>query len=193
MWFDDDSCLAPGIQASWWNEVYHQMADTDVLGKIWGMRWQGYQRHHVPMQPWYSGRTTTTTNRIPFATGGWWVARTRVLQQWDYPFKDIIHNGGDVMLGELIRQQNLRLKDFDRGVWINADAAGNASKAPRRGESCKPVWFDQQPPDWSHHDFTIEAYDPKRLKPPVSAAAMLQPVKGFLRLPGWTSRSTGTT
>ena len=43
------------------------------------------------------------------------------------------------MLGELCYQQGLRLNHFRGGVRINANAAGQESKAQRRGFDQKPI------------------------------------------------------
>jgi hypothetical protein len=84
--------------------------------------------------------------------------RLRIIQQYDYPFPEIIQCGGDTAMGELIRQQNLRLNSFRDGVRINADEDGRESKAPRRGVvSDKPVWYKFPSEQSRHNDFELKA------------------------------------
>jgi hypothetical protein len=87
----------------------------------------------------------------PFITGGWWTIRTDIIRKWHWPTLDIKHNGGDMMLGELCRQQNYKMKNFDHGVGINAKMGSErASSAPRRGRSTKLVGelYQRPSPNW---------------------------------------------
>jgi hypothetical protein len=158
MWFDDDSYL-DDVDARWWSKIHQVMQTTDMLGALYQIRLKGNQGKAIVRQPWYNGKPLMPKFR--FATGGWWTIRTRILQQFDYPFKDIVHNGGDTVLGELIRQQDLRLASFREGVRINADMDGRESNAPRRGLSLSPVWYNfPAAQDQRYHSFVLEAVDP---------------------------------
>jgi len=160
MWFDDDSCIDPDTDYTWWRRVYDRMQQADMIGKLYTFPVAPRQRQAIEAQPWYTGKLVP--GKFTFATGGWWACRTKHLQRWDYPFRQLTHNGGDTVLGELMRQQGLSLRNFSEGVWINADEHGNASKAPRRGESRKPLWYNY-PADEdtaAYHAFKIEAVDP---------------------------------
>lgn len=150
MWFDDDSCISgleqsdleklaaadrerPSTVASdWLRLVDHAMVDADMIGSIYWMNWQGRQRDWVRDQPWYNGASLEGP-RVKFATGGWWTIRAELLRRFDYPWPELEHRGGDMLLGELFRQQDLRLRQFRSGLWINADVFGFESKSPRRG------------------------------------------------------------
>ena len=114
VWFDDDSCLAPQTTAVWWSNLHKKMQAADMVGKLYRMRVQGYQAEGISRQKWFRGKEINPkTHRFVFATGSWWCCRTQILQQWDYPFPDLVHNGGDTVLGELMRQQSLVYhKDF---------------------------------------------------------------------------------
>ena len=137
MWFDDDSYLE-GYEirrggAYWLDRVRKAMQEADVIGSTYTRQLVGNQREYIASRPWYGGKTLPARHRFKFATGGWWVARMDKLRQWDYPWADLDHCGGDAMLGELVRQQGLRLRQFREGVKINADESGRESKAARRG------------------------------------------------------------
>lgn len=165
MWFDDDSCLAPQTDRTWWLRVVSKLADADMLGHIWVQHTHGNQRVGIQAQPWYAGKSMTARHKFKFATGGWWAARREVVFGWNYPWPALHHNGGDTTLGEMLRQQGQRLVEFKEGLWINADDRGRPSLAKRRGVHTKPVWHDYNPdvpiPDLSHHVFDIKIYDPK--------------------------------
>jgi hypothetical protein len=154
MWFDDDSYLEDGLGSAWWQQLTELMRTSDMLGSLYRFPLSPAQAQAIVKQPWYNGKPPMS--RFLFATGGWWVIRTRIIQQFDYPFMDIVHNGGDTTLGELLRQQEKRLLQFRTGVRVNADEEGRESKAVRRGHHRPPVWSDwPNPVDHSCHDFEI--------------------------------------
>lgn len=151
MWFDDDSFLVdhklgqihPGDY--WLASVEAAMVNSDMLGAIYGIDWQGKQRDWVQDQPWYKGKSPDGRPKIRFATGGWWTIRTDLLYGWNYPWPELDHRGGDVMMGEMCFQQGFRLNRFSDGVRVNADVNGVQSKAPRRGFDQKPIGYDYHP------------------------------------------------
>ena len=106
-WFDDDSVITE-------EGSYHVSKIADYLkadvnaaqaGCVHLIRQRGYQYEWIQRQPWYTGKEVNQGTKFRFATGGFWVAESAFLVKHDYPFKEIHHNGGDSMLGELIRQQ----------------------------------------------------------------------------------------
>jgi hypothetical protein len=95
--------------------------------------------------------------------GAWWIADPAFLARWDYPFPELRHNGGDVLLGELCRQQGASTFAYRDGVAINACPAGHESRAARRGLRTQPLWHDydpDRPADLSHHrwDWVVTRY-----------------------------------
>ncbi|MCI0420754.1 MAG: hypothetical protein L0312_16260 [Acidobacteria bacterium] len=138
MWFDDDSYVSAD-PVGWLEQVTLGIREADMLGSIYQIRLGGKQHEWIRRQPWYTGLAVSRGGLVRFATGGWWAVRTELLYRYGWPPEELIHRGGDVMLGELCRQQNLRLKHFNRGVSINADDSGRESAAPRRGFDSKPV------------------------------------------------------
>lgn len=108
MWFDDDSYLVDANE-TWWQVMYNAAKRYDVYGCIHCIRQRGKQYAAIPRQPWYTGKAVPSNHFYKFATGGWWIGDVLFLQKWDYPFAGLHHNGGDSILGELVRQQNARL------------------------------------------------------------------------------------
>lgn len=135
MWFDDDSYVKSPRPAEWLAEVEAKMAAADMIGSVYTMKapHSPNQVAWVESQPWYGGRPVLDPPK--FATGGWWLLRSQIVYSHNWPVTDILHDGGDVMLGELLNQQGLRLAHHNSGVAINADAQGRESKAERRGRS----------------------------------------------------------
>lgn len=140
MWFDDDSFITQPL-SDWLQLIVDRMQIADLLGSVYRAPWQGRQQEFVRQQAWYAGKDPAARPHVHFATGGWWTMRTPVLYKYDYPWPFLDHRGGDVLLGELCHQQNLRLVHFRQGVCINADAHGRESRSPRRGFDQKPAGY----------------------------------------------------
>jgi hypothetical protein len=132
MWFDDDSAILPSAPPNWFQRVAEKMANADMVGSLWAKK-AAAKREFYEQQPWYRGKPACA--RVIFATGGWWTIRSEVLMRFDWPPPDMLHNGGDMALGELLRQNNLRLARFDSHLAINADDSLRCSSAKRRGIS----------------------------------------------------------
>jgi len=155
MWFDDDSFVTGG--RGFWEAAWRAFASggCPVMGSLYvpARAWTPTERAALATRPWYGGVALDPPPR--FATGGWWVADPGFLAAWDYPFRELRHNGGDVLLGELVRQQGRCLKHFRDGVAVNADRHGRESRAPRRGVTT-PGPYERPPPyDYAHHDFRV--------------------------------------
>lgn len=140
MWFDDDSFvrddtfLIKAADALATRNRANRL--PDMLGSVYNIPLRETQRDWIKDQSWYANKPIE--QRVRFATGGWWAIRTELLKKYNYPWPELDHRGGDVMLGQLLQQQGLVLQHFRDGVAINADEHGRESKAQRRG-------FDQAP------------------------------------------------
>ena len=144
MWFDDDTCLLPGTQAGSWLLALSGRAVKcgGSLGSIYQQRLTERQKAWIREQPWYTGREVP--DDVVFNTGGWVVVPIALMKQWDWPGPELQHNGGDMVLGELLHQQGLPVEQFRMGLAINADDQLRESAARRRGytEPTSAVWFD---------------------------------------------------
>ena len=135
MWFDDDAYLEEKFS---WARAMNHMEAHDMIGHVYYWYIRGQQWAWVQQQPWYNpavGPPKIFRGKpvFQFAQGSWWVIRSSILRKYDWPIKALRHNGGDSMLGELFRQQRLRLGRFVERVRVNADERGRDSRAPRRG------------------------------------------------------------
>jgi hypothetical protein len=159
MWFDDDAYLEPRFR---WPVALDAAACHDMIGHLYHWYVQGDQWKWVQRQPWYDrsiGPLPVARGRpvFVFAQGSWWIVRSSVLVRYDWPTLLLRHNGGDALLGELLRQQRLRLGHFVERVRVNANYEGQDSRSPRRGYSEKPLGFDLA--ESTHRDLGFHRFD----------------------------------
>lgn len=132
MWFDDDSCLLPGVDVRGWLDAVSRRAETAAsLGSVYEQPLTPAQRAWIAAQPWASGREVPHT--VQFNTGGWLVVRLDLIRRFGWPEPALLHFGGDLTLGALLHQQGLMPEQFRVGLAINADANLLESQAARRG------------------------------------------------------------
>jgi hypothetical protein len=141
MWFDDNSYLNPAVDVQqWYERITKQLSNCSVIGSVYTQGLVGGQADWIRAQPWFNSRPPGPYVKYP--VGGWWAAQTAVLQQFDWPVPEIKHYGGDVMLGELCKQQDLLLCHFRDDVLIQTNSSGVESVGARRGFDAPPVGFD---------------------------------------------------
>lgn len=139
MWFDDNSHISPDTDVDrWLPRINKQLSGCTLLGSVYTQGLVGQQAEWIKAQPWYAGKQPTPY--VKYVADGWWTMLAEPLLRFDWPSPDIAHHGGDVMLGELCRQQNLALCHFRDGVLINANSSG-VEGARRRGFDAPPVGF----------------------------------------------------
>lgn len=119
MWFDDDTFI--DADKSWWTLADRVSRNRTQVGAIHTIMQRKRQHEVIRQQPWYAGKLVNEKHRFQFVTGGWWIANTAFLLQWDYPFPAIHHNGGDSILGELIRQQGGTMVGFPQGAQCHCE------------------------------------------------------------------------
>jgi len=148
MWFDDDSFIKPsGHHATnaWHERVAKAMEHYEMIGAPYSKRLEGNQLGYIQDQPWYTGKTHRRNASIDFVTGGWWTIHTSALLRHDWPPVELEHNGGDVLLGVLCKEQGYRMGRFTQDLGINCNDSGECSTAPRRGFSQKPLGANYSP------------------------------------------------
>jgi hypothetical protein len=148
MWFDDDSFIrdAGGLAEDWTSLVLKQAEKTGLLGTRRYIRLGGAQAAWAQDQPWYRANPVLQPqDQVRFSNGAWWVTKTTILRELDYPWAELDHRGGDVMLGVAMQQLGYEQTHFTAGVAINADQTGAEDKSPRRGFNQKPLGWDYDP------------------------------------------------
>ena len=69
------------------------------------------------------------------------------------------------MLGELLRQQGLRIKKFNTGVAVNADENGRESRSKKRGYDSPPIGYNFVPPVPTSHEGATAEKEQERPRP----------------------------
>lgn len=142
MWFDDDSYITDQSPVSWLKSVESFMADerADMVGAVYYLPSSKSQKEWRRLHcSWF--KPDMHSHVASFATGGWWTVKASIISKYDWPHPMLRHRGGDVLFGELIRHEGLRLVKYRKGVAINADDSGKESASPRRG-------YDEPPIGW---------------------------------------------
>lgn len=157
MWFDDDSYMQSKRPMYWWlkfTELWEEQKPV-LVGSPYrpGYTWNKYEIEAIKKQRWYNGKDLKI--KCSFMTGGWWAANVNFLAKWDYPVRELKHNGGDVLLGEICRQQEANMVPFKLDVAINANKSGQESKASRRGMHTLRPYEVPPPYDYTQHDFNF--------------------------------------
>jgi len=81
---------------------------------------------HLALRLW-ADENGASTKLFRFAAGGFWAIRTDVLHQLDWPDRRLLQAGDDLLLGEALRQNQLRLGNFTYGVEIHQTPRRNAN------------------------------------------------------------------
>lgn len=130
MWFDHDSYLAPDLDANLWlARIRRQLAGCDMIGSVHKAALSAAQTAWLADQPWKTSNDLSPY--VTYALGSWWALNTPLLYKYDWPPSNLQQKGGDILFGELFRQQNLLLCHFRDGVRINVNDAGVESAIPR--------------------------------------------------------------
>lgn len=133
MWFDDDSCLQPGVHVAGWLRAITQRTQTCTgsLGALFTTRLNPVQKAWVRRQAWYRGREIP--DELPFTVGGFTVLSLELMRRTGYPDANVHHAAGDVVLGAVLHQFGLAPEPFRVGLAVNADAQLRDAASPRRG------------------------------------------------------------
>jgi GT2 family glycosyltransferase len=158
VWFDDDSYARDPL---WAARLAKAVAENHRHGvRLFGARFthdpSAYARPgHDPYAwfrsaPWWRGvphgtrrddRPAAGGRHVHFVAGGFWAASVDALRQADVPDARLRHNGGDITIGEQMRQAGYRLGVFDQDKVLVG-----RSMTPRRGYSEDFPWAGAQPP-----------------------------------------------
>jgi hypothetical protein len=138
IWFDDDSYVESG---KWMKDLDAEIGknpETAMFGAQYYIHLRGHQEDWIKAAKWYQGEQLQIDEKkglpkVDFITGGWWALQTKWIQMLDWPDPRINHNGGDVALGEALRQNNGKCRNFKSGIQIN--------QAKRRGFREEPAGY----------------------------------------------------
>jgi hypothetical protein len=142
LWFDDDAHIT---ESDWWDLTsawINSKTQENIcyVGQCWFVHWLGGQEQFIKTASWnknvpcslVGGKTKKPG--IEFAQGSYWWLRRDVLELLDWPDPRILHNGGDTMLAEAVRQQGLPFHKLPHGCF-----GVKPNDAPRRGYQEAPA------------------------------------------------------
>jgi len=130
LWFDDDSYPT---KLGWLTKVVNLFIKTGVAvgGREYTWPILDGQLEWIQKASWFSGMAPHVENRemrIRFITGGFQIFSMDAIRKMDWPDPRLDHNGGDVMMGEAVRQTGQKI------VNLSLDKYGIVvSGAKRRG------------------------------------------------------------
>lgn len=156
LWFDDDSWV---IDKKWLSLLGREIVANHPHGaRLFGPR---YVHDLKPLQrpghdptawfreaPWWTGqqlkvkggaREAPNGHLIEFASGGFWALHVKTMKQAGIPDARLVHNGGDITIGEMVHQAGGKVRDFSPRPhktpvrWSDAEPRG-ASVKPDQGK-----------------------------------------------------------
>lgn len=152
IWFDDDSFVVDG---KW----ILRLAETIVANHKEGCRLYGAKFFHdltmfarnghdprnwFRSARWWRGKDFCLKGRdsgapngssINFVAGGFWALATHIIREGNIPDERLHHNGGDITIGETVKQTGYRIKVFNEKKQFV-----HTSGAPRRGHHESFPW-----------------------------------------------------
>lgn len=138
LWLDDDTHFTrpDALEAAMKNIDKRAAENICYMGERWFVAYLAGQEEFIKQSSWYRGVPFDRVGRakkpgINFVTGGYAWLRFDVLKKLNWPDPRLVHNGGDTLLAEAVRQQGLKLHHYNFGVKVN--------DAKRRGISDPPA------------------------------------------------------
>lgn len=123
MWFDHDSHLDADLNvARWIGRITQQLSGCDMIGSVQRSGLKPEHADWLKNQEWHGGKEPG--RYVSHAVSSWWAINTLLLYQYNWPAPDLKQKDGDVLFGELFKQNNLLLCHFRDGVLININDAG---------------------------------------------------------------------
>ena len=116
IWFDDDSYI--NANPEWLQQLaafFHPGGNSGYhcFGKKYYYHLKNGQINWIQAAKWYKGRNFRQNkghHTIDFCTGGFWAISTDAIRALDWPDPRIKHNGGDIMLGAALYQNELDIQ-----------------------------------------------------------------------------------
>jgi len=141
LWLDDDTRI---VAEDWWQKTAPLLSRKGVhyIGQCWVCGDIANRIPFVQASKWYRGKPPAVIKgrrAIEFAIGGYWWLRKSTQQLIDWPDPRLRHCGGDTLLAEAVRQQDLPFTNFAYGIKVQ-------QKVSRRGLTEKPAGMNGYEP-----------------------------------------------
>jgi hypothetical protein len=158
LWLDDDTRF---VQDDWYEktDLYLQThPQASYLGQGWVCCDFADRLPFIQESKWYKGKPPQIIRGRPgcdFAIGGYWLLRTDVQKQIDWPDPRLRHCGGDTLLAEAVRQAGHSFHKYAYGIQVQKRERRGIKEAPAGMRGYKPpdtaidesklkVWKGQQ-------------------------------------------------
>lgn len=139
VWFDDDSHVTDSLWlpslAEDINREYRNGAR--MFGKLYTWDLLHGQYNWYREASWWRNKPIPTAERagkkvrrILFPTGGYWAIEYDLLLDLFWPDERLTHNGGDVALGEAVRQMGYKVASSHAHVAVNDGSRRGVSQLP---------------------------------------------------------------
>lgn len=140
VWFDDDANLTPQWLAKARAFIRRKQAKDEsvcYVGQPFYITYEPGEGEMIQTSPWYTGRPfqqfmdkKKQKPGVMFAQGSYWWLRTDIMRRLEWPDRRLNHNGGDILLGQALWQQNLPFHRFHDGVRPNDAKRRGYNEAP---------------------------------------------------------------
>lgn len=125
VWFDDDVRMDGTFD--WFKLMTnyiedHRNENICYVGQPWFVHYLPGQLEFIKAAKWYRGLAPAEVGgraRVTFAQGSYWWLRADIQKNLGWPDPRLEHNGGDVLLGEAVRQLELPFHKFWKGIKPN--------------------------------------------------------------------------
>lgn len=131
-WFDDDAY----VQGEWalFTRAAGALSNYAMAGLVMRMDFRGQIKEYIRSRPWFNPDAGFgVRDMFHFCQGSFWVMRTQVLRELDWPWPYLHHVGGDTLLGEQLRHTGKLVTSLPAMVAYNCDDRGQQHRSPRRG------------------------------------------------------------
>jgi GT2 family glycosyltransferase len=124
IWFDDDSYATRPDWLAGLAVTMRLHPEIDMFGDARFVEVDDSLFAFIRRSPWFRGldfeKRANGTPIINFITGGFWALRTECIYALNWPDPRIIQLEEDYVLGEALRQNGYRIREFTSGVEVNA-------------------------------------------------------------------------
>ena len=131
VYFDDDSHITEGDWLIRLNQAVNKHPKAGMFGKKYFYHLNTGQVAWYKAAEWYKGKQLQLRNGVPkvdFLTGGYWAVKTEHIVTTNWPDPRLSNNGGDVAMGEALRQNDIPMRQYYYGVKISDHARRGASQ-----------------------------------------------------------------
>jgi len=158
IWFDDDSFV---VDPLWLEKLTETIVANHPHGsRLYGWKFQHDFNHYAKdgHRPdlWFRGgdwyrhvnfrlkhvdQPAPNGSVVDFVAGGFWCVATEAIRRCGIPDVRLRHNGGDIVIGEMVRQGGFKIKNFNEGKKF-VHSSGHSPRGVSHGPKNKEFPWD---------------------------------------------------